>query len=261
MFPTLIQIGSFRIATYGVIVAAGYLLGIAWLTKERERMGLDEERFWSLIYALFIGAILGGKLMYWGVEWRSLLDGSLHPLRDIRYGFVFFGGLLGSCVTGAWWVRRHKAAYLKLADYFGVALPMGHSIGRLGCLMAGCCAGRPTQVPWAIRFTHPESLVAPHLRGVGLHPTQLYESLAVGAVAYAALRTIRRVQAGTLPAGSAFALYIGLYSFARFVIEFFRGDDRGGFFFGLSPAQCISLAVSVWALWIYTRRRFPKEVA
>jgi phosphatidylglycerol:prolipoprotein diacylglycerol transferase len=258
VFPTLIQFGSFKIATYGVIVASGYLLGIWWLTRERERMGLDEDRFWSLIYTLFFGAILGGKLLYLIVEWRAFADGTLHFFRDIRYGFVFFGGLLGSCLTGAWWVRRNNADYLKLADYFGVALPMGHSVGRLGCLMAGCCAGIPGDVPWSIVFRHPESLVSPHLKGIPLHPTQVYEALAVGAVAFAALKTIRKVQAGTLPAGSAFALYIGLYSLSRFCIEFFRGDDRGGFILGLSPAQCISLAVSVWALWIFFRRRAAK---
>ena len=255
MFPVLIRIGDFQLATYGLLVASGYLLGIWWLTHERERMGLDEDRFWSLIYTLFFGAIGGGKLLYLMVEWRSVLDGSLHLLRDIRFGFVFFGGLLGYCITGAWWVRKHKVSFLKMSDYFGVALPLGHAIGRPGCFLAGCCAGLPTTMPWGVRFTHPDTLVPASLQGIPLHPTQLYESLMVGIVAFLAFKTIRKVQAGKLPEGSAFAVYIGLYSFARFIIEFFRGDDRGGFFLSLSPSQWISLAVSAWAIWIFQRRR------
>ncbi len=261
MFPTLIQFGDFKFATYGLMVASGYLIGIWWLTHERERMELDEDTFWSLIYTLFFGAIGGGKLLYWAVEWRSILDGSLHLIRDIRFGFVFFGGLLGSCVTGYFWVRKHKANYLKIADYFGVALPLGHAIGRPGCFFAGCCAGLPTTMPWGVRFTHPESLVPAALRDVPLHPTQLYESVMVGIVAFMAFKTIRKVQAGKLPFGSAFAVYIGFYSLARFVIEFFRGDDRGGFILSLSPSQWISLAVASWAIWIYRRRIAAAETA
>ncbi|PCI39854.1 MAG: prolipoprotein diacylglyceryl transferase [Elusimicrobia bacterium] len=259
MFPVLIEIGGFKFATYGLLVASGYLLAIWWLTTERERMGLDEDTFWSLIYTLFFGAIGGGKLLYFIIEWRSLLDGSLHLIRDIRFGFVFFGGLLGACLTGFWWVRKHKTDFMKIGDYFGVALPMGHAVGRLGCFAAGCCAGRPTTLPWGVHFSHPESLVPASLRSIPLHPTQLYESAMVAIAAFIALKTIRKVQAGKLPTGSAFAVYIGLYSLTRFANEFLRGDDRGGFFLGMSPSQWISLVVACWAIWIFQQRRSAAE--
>lgn len=254
MYPTLIHLGPFRLATYGVLVAAGYLAGILWLASERERMGLSEREFWNLIYALFAGAILGGKLLYWAVEWRALLSGELRPFRDFRYGFVFLGGFYGSVVAGLLYRRRVSGPYLAVADYFGVALPMGHAIGRLGCLAAGCCYGRPTELPWGIRFTHPETLVEERLIGVPLHPAQLYEAAANAAIAWLMLRLLRRTQGGDLKPGTPFLAYIAVYSAARFAVELFRGDDRGGFWLGLSVSQWIGLAAfAVAGGWMLRR--------
>ncbi len=255
MFPTVLRLGGFRLATYGVLVASGYLLGISWLSRRREAMGLDEPGFWNIVYVLFFGAILGGKLLYLGVEWRAVLDGRIHPLQDFRYGFVFFGGVLGSCLTGLVWCRREGLSFARIADYIGVALPMGHAVGRWGCLAAGCCYGRPTALPWGIRFSNPESLVDPALFGVPLHPTQLYESAADAAVAALAYQVLKRVEAKRLWPGAAFAVYFGAYSCARFVLESFRGDDRGAGVLGLSPSRALALAVLASVGFVWARRR------
>lgn len=255
MFPTVLEVGGFRLATYGLLVAAGYLLGIGWLARRRERMGLSEDAFWSLVYWLFAGALLGGKLLYLGVEWRSLLGGEIHPLRDLRYGFVFFGGVVGSMLAGALWCRRNGASFAKLSDFFAVGLPMGHAVGRLGCLAAGCCGGRPTELPWGVAFTHPDALVAPHLAGVPLHPFQVYEGLANAAVAYACSRVLARVEGGALRPGSGWAAYLGLYGAARFLLEFTRGDDRGQGLWLLSPSQAVGLAAVFAASWWWATRR------
>lgn len=250
MFPTLIRIGDFQLATYGVLVAAGYLLGILWLERRHERMGMDYDTFWRLIYLMFFGAVAGGKLLYWAVEWRDLVSGALRPIRDLRFGFVFYGGLIGSAAAGRWYQVRKGFSFLRPADYFGVALPMGHAVGRLGCLMAGCCAGAPTGMPWGVSFSRPDALVDPRLAGTPLHPTQLYESLADAAIVLILLRVLKRVEAGRLPHGTVFAGYLLLYAAARFTIEFFRGDDRGGFFLALSVSQWVSIAAVPLAAWI-----------
>lgn len=247
MFPTLLQIGDFRLATYGVLVALGYLAGILWLTSQREKMGLDESRFWGLIYALFAGAILGGKLLYWAVEWRDVVAGTLRPIRDFRYGFVFFGGFLGSVFAGWLYRRRRPFDYMAVADHFVVALPVGHAIGRIGCMMAGCCAGKPTDLPWGVSFTHPQCLVDPAFLGTPLHPVQLYEAGANALIAVLLFVLIRRVWKGGSPPGTVFLAYFGLYSASRFVVEFFRGDYRGGFLLGLSVSQWIAVACVVAA--------------
>lgn len=241
MYPTLIHIGQFRLATYGVIVALGYLAGILWLNSRRKEMGLEEDRFWGLIYSMFIGAVLGGKLLYLCLEWRALLSGALNPIRDFRYGFVFMGGFMGSALGAGLYHRRFPFPFLKVGDYFGVGMPLGHSIGRLACLFSGCCMGKPTAMPWGIGISNPDSLVDPRYLGVPLHPSPVYEAGANAIIAVLILLHLRRVRAGKAPEGSALVGYLSLYALQRFFLEFFRGDDRGGFLLGLSPSQWISL--------------------
>src|SRR5438309_855524 len=97
MHPILITLGSWHISTYGFFVALAYLTGILWLKTQIPFMpGMNEDKFWTLIYGLFFGAIMGGKLLYVLVSWQSYASGEIHFFRDFRYGFVFFGGLLGT---------------------------------------------------------------------------------------------------------------------------------------------------------------------
>lgn len=247
MLPILIQFGPLRIATYGLLVATAYLVGVLWLSGQRERMGLSEREFWGLIYSVFFGAIAGGKLLFVVLNWGDFASGSMGILRDFRYGFVFFGGFLGATFSGWLYARRIGKEFLREADFFGVALPLGHWIGRLGCLAAGCCYGRPTSLPLAIRFTHPAALVENSLAGVPLHPTQLYEAAGELAIALVLYRLLNRIQRGEARRGCAFLGFLFLYSILRFGVEFFRGDDRGAFWLGLSPAQWISLGCVILA--------------
>lgn len=240
MHPTLLRIGDFRLATYGAFVAAGYLLGILYLGSQRERMGLDEEKFWRLIYAVFFGALAGGKLVYLAVSWRELSLEGASLLGTLRSGFVFYGGFAGALAAGALMARRIRLPFWPAADYFGVALPLGHALGRLGCLAAGCCFGRMSSLPWAVRFTDPESLVEEVLRGVPLHPVQLYESLGNFALAGAAALALRSVRAGKLKPGSVFLGYVLCYAALRFWVEYLRADFRGGMFLGLSLSQGVA---------------------
>jgi len=272
MHPTLIHFGPLTISTYGFLVAAGYLSGILWLKarmlpgpRHAGLPGLTEDKFWTLIYGLFAGAILGGKLLFVALEWRAYAGGQLRFFGDFRYGFVFFGGLLGSMAVGALLVRKLKVPYLATADYFGVALPLGHSIGRLGCLAAGCCYGRPTSLPWGVVLGgDPASSTPVELWGVHLHPTQVYESLANFAIfAFLLKAVLPRVEKGQRPAGTVFLSYVALYSIARFLNEFLRGDDRGGFFLGLSISQWVGLvclaAAAALLLRLRLRWRSAKE--
>ncbi|MDE2237465.1 MAG: prolipoprotein diacylglyceryl transferase, partial [Elusimicrobia bacterium] len=224
MHPILIRLGPLTVPTYGVLVAAAYLVGISWLKSQAARMpGMDENKFWTLIYGIFFGAILGGKLLFMALEWRLYWDGELGIFRDFRYGFVFFGGLLGALAAGLILTRRLKLPFLATADYFGVALPMGHWIGRLGCLAAGCCYGRPTSMPWGVRLGgDPASSTPVPLWGVPLHPTQLYEAATdIMICLFLLRRVLPRARKGEVPAGTVFMLYVLLYSIARFINEFY----------------------------------------
>lgn len=258
MHPVLVHFGPLVISTYGFLVALGYLSGILWLKSRMSAMPqMTEDKFWTLIYGLFFGAIMGGKLLFVALEWRAFATGQLRFFGDFRYGFVFFGGLLGAMAMGAWLVRRLKLPYLATADYIGVALPMGHAIGRLGCLAAGCCYGKPTTLPWGVVLGgDPASSTPVDLWGVPLHPTQVYESLANAAIAlFLAKRVLPRVERGERPAGSVFLEYVALYSVARFLNEFLRGDDRGGTLLGLFVSQWIGLICLAVAVALLLRLR------
>ncbi len=107
MHPVLIDFGFWQLSTYGTLVALGYLTGILWLKSCMTSIpGMNEDKFWFLIYALFFGAVAGGKLLYILVSLRESRWSDMHVLRDFRFGFVFFGGFLGSCAVGVWAARR-----------------------------------------------------------------------------------------------------------------------------------------------------------
>jgi phosphatidylglycerol:prolipoprotein diacylglycerol transferase len=233
VFPTLLRLGSFELSTYGVLVAAGYIAAIYWLQARRGEMGLTEDSFWDLIYWLFGGALLGGKIGYVIVERDVTL-----LWHDVRYGFVFYGGFVGSALAGWICSRRMKFSFAKLSDYFGVALPIGHAIGRLGCLAAGCCYGAHTDLPWGLPLAGDPSR----------HPTQIYESLANLSIAFVVARVgLARTRDGRWKPGSAFLLYVALYATARFLVEIVRADDRGAFWFGLSPSQLVAAGALISA--------------
>jgi phosphatidylglycerol:prolipoprotein diacylglycerol transferase len=258
MHPILLRLGPLTISTYGFFVACAYLAAILWLKSRSDRMpGMTEDKFWLLIYGLFFGAIMGGKLLFMALEWRSYASGQLRVIADFRYGFVFFGGLLGALGMGALLTRRLKIPFWATADYCGVALPLGHALGRLGCLGAGCCYGKPTMLPWGIALGgSPASSTPVELWGVPLHPTQLYESAANLAIAaYLARRLLPRVERDELPAGTVLLAYVLLYSVARFLIEFLRGDDRGGTMLGLFVSQWIGLVCALVAAVALARRQ------
>jgi phosphatidylglycerol:prolipoprotein diacylglycerol transferase len=148
----------------------------------------------------------------------------------VRSGGVFYGGLILATLVAIWYVRRHRLPVWAVGDVAAPAIAFGHVIGRFGCLFAGCCYGRPTDVAWAITFTHPEAAanVGTPL-GVALHPTQLYDAGAEVLILVVLLLVERR---GRAFAGRTFWLYMLLYAASRFVIEFYRGDPRGFMFDG-----------------------------
>lgn len=242
MLPVLLTIGPLEISTYGVLVAAGWLAGVKWLVSRRADMALSEDRIWDLVYWIFGGAFAGGKIMYFIVTPGSFAL----TFEALRFGFVFYGGLLGGLAAGLWEARRLKLPFLTLADWFMTALALGHGIGRIGCLAAGCCYGRHTDLPWGIAMAGDPSR----------HPTQIYEALLnLGLFLALSRLVLPRVASGRWPRGSALAGYILGYAALRFAVEFLRGDDRGAFVAGLSPSQWVAVAAAATTLAALAFRR------
>lgn len=261
MFPRLIDLGPISIPTYGVLAATGLILGMFIIAGQARRDGLDADKTWDLgIYAILAG-VLGAKVLYI----LSDLDFYIaHPkeffgLALLQAGGVWYGGLIGGIGVGLWYVVRHKLPLMRTADALAPGISFGHGIGRLGCFFAGCCYGRPTDVPWAIVFTSQEA----HNNtgtplGVHLHPTQIYEFSAEMVIFSFLLWLSRRRQ---FP-GQVAATYVFLYSVVRFIVEFYRGDPDRGFVFGgaLSTSQFISIFMVVLAGIIWIKHPDPVPV-
>jgi phosphatidylglycerol---prolipoprotein diacylglyceryl transferase len=223
MHPILFQFGSITIYTYGVLVATGVVLGLWYARRQAPRAGLDPEKTWNMgIYAVLM-ALLLAKIWLVFSSWDSY---RAHP-RDIfsiatfQSGGTFYGGVLGAILTIVVYSLVQKMPLVSVLDTFSAALPLGHAIGRLGCFAAGCCYGKPTTLPWGVRFTNPAAQqIAGTPLDVHLHPTQLYEA-AAEFVNFAIL-----VWVGTRQRfrGQLLGTYLLLYGVERGTIEFFRGD-------------------------------------
>ncbi|RMF87923.1 MAG: prolipoprotein diacylglyceryl transferase [Nitrospirae bacterium] len=250
MHPILFRIGPITVHTYGVLLAAAYLAGMAVVSREAARLGVDRDRVMDWMFWGIVGAIVGARLLYVALDWRYYLA---HPLQIVAVwngGLVFYGGVAGGLVASLLYLVPRRLPVWTCADLVAPALALGQGIGRWGCLAAGCCYGRPTHLPWAIRFHDPAGL-AP--KGVPLHPTQLYDS-AAGFLLFGFLWAFRRRKRFE---GQVMLLYLMLYSVARSTVELFRGDAERGLFFGgrLSTSQLISAVVFAAALLLYLRRR------
>lgn len=264
MFPRLFTVGDFfTLHTYGLLVATGLLVGIYTASRFAPRAGVERELVWNLGVYMALAGLVGARILMVLFEWRYFASNPREFFSSVAFyaGGVWYGGLLFAVSIAVWYVFRHSLSFTTLGDVYAPGVALGHSIGRLGCFAAGCCWGKPTNLPWAVTFINPYSarIVGVPL-GVPLHPTQLYEAAAEGVI-FALLVLLWRRR--SFP-GQVFAGYLMLYAVARFVIEFFRGDPRGGFYFGdtLSIAQVISIALFAvaGAYWLYQRRRLAAPV-
>lgn len=257
MHPILFEVGGFPIYTYGVLMAAAYLLGLQFALARARARGLDPNRIMDLGIWIIVSALVGAKLLLLVIEWEAYGTSPWELLTLVRSGGVFYGGLIAALLVSIWYLRRHRMPVWSVTDVFAPAVALGHVVGRMGCFFAGCCHGRPTDVPWAVTF---RSEYAAQNVGtpinIPLHPTQLYEAGAELFILGALLLTERKGR--TFP-GRTFWTYMFLYGISRFVIEFYRGDVRG-MVGALSTSQFVSVLIvplSIVMLILLARRSSP----
>ncbi|MEQ1897971.1 MAG: prolipoprotein diacylglyceryl transferase [Vicinamibacterales bacterium] len=256
MHPELFSVGPVTLYSYGVLLAASYLLGLQLARRRAAARGLDPNRILDLGIYIIVAALVGAKALLLVVDFDTFRESPAQMLSIVRSGGVFYGGLVLAVAVAFWYMWRHNLPFWTTCDVFAPGIALGHVTGRLGCLAAGCCYGKPTSVPWAIVFTDPKALanVGTPLN-IGLHPTQLYEAGAELAILVVLLTTEKGRKAA---AGTTFWLYLLLYAITRFIIEFYRGDPRGsvGMF---STSQFISLLLGPLslAMLIWIRRKGP----
>ena len=258
MYPRLFEAGPITVYTYGVLLAAAYLLGLQLARVRAQARGLDANRVLDLGIYIIIAALIGAKLLLLVTDFRTFSSNPRELLTLARSGGVFYGGLILAVTVALVYIRKIGLPLWTTCDVFAPGIAVGHVVGRFGCLFAGCCYGKPTTLPWGITFTDPFAAanVGTPL-GVPLHPTQIYEAGAEAIILGILLATERK---GRPYPGRTFWLYMLLYAISRFIIEFFRGDDRGAVgMFSTSQFISILLAPLAIAMLVYLARRTTPE--
>lgn len=248
MHPVFLKIGDFTIHWYGVCMAFAFLIGfLHWVWLGR-RDGRDAQFCSDLLFWVMLAGILGGRAAYVLSEWSYYAADPKRMLFFWEGGLIYYGGFVGAVAAIVIFARTRQASPLQVLDLAMVPLPLAHAIGRLGCLMNGCCFGDLCRHWPAIQFPA-HSLpwyrqVELHLidrtatQALPIHPVQLYEAGA-NALIYLFLLFLFRRRAS---AGTVTAMYLILYPISRFLLEFLRGTERQ-LWGGVPVAQVLSLGL------------------
>jgi len=229
----ILTIGPISVTWYGIMIALTVLTIVLW-TLWQVRRGANIS-YDTVLNAAVVGipsGIIFAKLLHVVDLWEYY---SQNPGQIISgAGLTAWGGILGAAI-GVWiYSRFGKLQFGYLTDVVAPGIILAQAVGRVGCTINGCCYGLPTSLPWAIIYTHPDT-VAP--LGIAVHPTQIYEII-FNLLVFGVLLILR----GRLkPDGSLFLVYLSLYSLWRIGIDFLR--EGTSFLFGLHQAQVISLII------------------
>ena len=258
MHKIAFYVGPLPVYWYGALIAVGFLAGL-WTASRRGLLdNLAPEKIMDTGPWIIVGAIIGARALhvmsYWNEEFahKPILD--IFNLR--QGGLVFYGGFIGATVSTMLYLRWKKVRFWTMVDALTPSLPLGAAFGRIGCLMNGCCFGKPTSLPWAIHFP------AEHeTHGLGVHPTQIYDSL-LNLALYAGLAWLYRRKKFD---GQIFSAYLLGYALLRSFVECFRGDYMPSeYFFGgwVTPGQFVSLGIFAAGLILFWAmpRRMEKRV-
>jgi phosphatidylglycerol---prolipoprotein diacylglyceryl transferase len=246
--PIAFRIGSLSIYWYGILIATGFLVGLWTASRRGLRDGLPPEAIIDLGPWLVLGAIVGARLLYVITFWQDYY--ASHPFYEVfiirQGGLVYYGGLIGAVATSLFYIYRKKLPLWRTADALAPSIALGYVPGRFGCLATGCCYGRPTNLPWAIRFPRDHET-----GGVPVHPTQIYEAL-LNLLLFAVLAKLYRHRKFE---GQVFAAYLVGYAALRSLVECFRGDYRTYYLGNLmTPGQVMSIVILLAGCGLWWQR-------
>ena len=253
--PILFAIGPFELRWYGIMIVLAVITGISMtvIMAKREGVGnITKHQIMSIAIWAIPGGIVGSRLLHNIDLWVT--TGSPGPLLGGE-GATIFGAILGGTLAASIAARVMGISIGHFANIVALGLPLSQAIGRVGCILNGCCYGKPTALPWGVVWTHPRSYAYQDtfLRGIAVHPTQVYELIWN---LFFVFTTVWLVRKRLLKRGwMLYLLYISVYSFGRFFITLLRVNEP--FLFGLQQAQVVSLLVLAIAipLLVYLLRK------
>src|SRR5580704_19319839 len=152
MHPIAFHIGSLTVHWYGVMIAFAFLAGLWTATLRARREKISGEKIADVTLWIMVGGIIGARAVYVTTYWREeFADQPFSEIFMIQHGgLVYYGGLIGSTIAGIIYVRWKKLPFWKIADVLAPSIALGNFLGRIGCLLNGCCYGRVCAAPWAI---------------------------------------------------------------------------------------------------------------
>jgi len=256
MYPILFKFGALPVYSYGLFIAVGVMLGFSYTYWQgKKQFGMTFEQTYTLFVLLVLAGGIGGKAFVIFEEPLSFLHSPQKLISGT--GFVFYGTLLLTIPTMLWYFRKIKIPIPGILDIMAVVACIMHGFGRIGCFLAGCCHGKPTNHIWGVTFTDPICQAEP--LHTPLHPTQLYEVAWI--ISVMALLTFLKSRKKF--DGQLFLIYLIAYAAGRGVIELFRGDIQRGFLFWdiLSHSQFISILVIGTAAYFYFRMNHKEPPA
>ncbi|HNU42870.1 MAG TPA: prolipoprotein diacylglyceryl transferase [Cyclobacteriaceae bacterium] len=255
MHPVLFKLGSITIYTYGFCIAMGALLGFLYMYRQgKKQYGITFDQSNNLFILLVAAGVVGGKLF------MIFEDPSLYLSQPKKLfsgsGFVFYGSLLTTIPVMLWYFKKIKVPVLGMLDVMAAVTCIVHGFGRIGCFMAGCCYGLPTDGFLSVVFTSPVCQAEP--LNTPLYPTQLFEATFIFSLLILLFVLKKKKQFD----GQLFLIYLMVYAAGRAILELFRGDTERGFLINkvLSNSQFISILVISVALYFYLRLNRNKKI-
>ncbi len=243
MYPE-INIGPLTLQTFGLMFALAFLAAGALIARRLGEIGRRPDWAYEMGFAALAGGIVGSRVYFIVQNYDSVKDDLLGNLFS-GAGLVWYGGAIGGALAVLLWARFRGFLGLALLDLAAPALALGYAIGRCGCQLSGDGDyGKPWHGPWAMSY--PDGTVPTEET---VHPTPVYETLAMGLGAWLLWQLRDRLRTGVL-----FAVYLVYAGAERFLIEFLRRNDVVAA--GLTAPQLESLAMMfAGVVWIYAVKR------
>lgn len=241
MYPKLLEIGPFTVHSYGFMLFVGFLVAIWFARKRAPRFDLKPDDIYDLAFWAILLGVIGARALFILQEWKSYAAQPSKILSEFS-GLTSFGGLLGGFAGVVIYAKRAKKSLVALLDTVAPSFLLAHAIGRVGCLLTGCCYGHACDLPWGVSI-------------VGLsgryHPAQIYDSL----MNLAAFALLIRLERRGFALGQTFGAMLFLHGITRVIYELWRAGTSSTTMAGLpiTEAQVAAGLMSLLGAVLYIR--------
>ncbi|MDD4870739.1 MAG: prolipoprotein diacylglyceryl transferase [Kiritimatiellae bacterium] len=262
MHSVCFKIGEFPIHWFGVMMALGFLSALASWTLLGKKEGRDFNYCSDMLFWIMVAGIIGARAAYVISDFRTFMERPVTILYVHRGGLIYYGGFIGAGLALYFFSKFRREKFMSVVDFVMTSVPLGHVFGRIGCFMNGCCYGSEysgllsvtyprASLPWDNQL-YAGKIAADAKCSLAVYPVQLYEALFNLLLYFLLVWAYRNRKVD----GRITALYLITYPVGRFLLEFYRGDERMRWCMGLSVAQIISIGLFALglAIWFLSRR-------